>query len=81
MAAGIGGQAAKHARWTPCGYHLFRPRDEGVGGRHRERDAQAPGAVFRPHLERSAWIRFNVTACEDTRVLNWLQRLPATTAA
>jgi DNA-binding transcriptional MocR family regulator len=41
----------------------------------------APGAVFRPHLERSAWMRFNVTACEDTRVLNWLQRLPSTTAA
>jgi DNA-binding transcriptional MocR family regulator len=34
----------------------------------------APGAVFRPHLERSAWMRFNVTVCEDTRVQRWLQR-------
>jgi len=35
----------------------------------------APGAVFRPHLERSPWMRFNVTACEDTRVLRWLQQV------
>ena len=34
----------------------------------------APGAVFRPHLERSAWMRFNVTVCEDKRVQDWLQR-------
>jgi len=34
----------------------------------------APGAVFRPHLERSPWMRFNVTVCEDTRVQRWLQR-------
>jgi DNA-binding transcriptional MocR family regulator len=34
----------------------------------------APGAVFRPHLERSPWMRFNVTACEDTRVRRWLQQ-------
>ena len=34
----------------------------------------APGAVFRPHLERSPWMRFNVSACEDRRVLQWLQR-------
>jgi hypothetical protein len=33
----------------------------------------APGAVFRPHLERSPWMGFNVTACEDTRVQQWLQ--------
>ena len=33
----------------------------------------APGAVFRPHLERSPWMRFNVTVCEDTRVQRWLQ--------
>jgi DNA-binding transcriptional MocR family regulator len=38
----------------------------------------APGAVFRPHLERSPWMRFNVTACEDTRVQRWLQRHRAT---
>jgi DNA-binding transcriptional MocR family regulator len=40
-----------------------------------QRDAimLAPGAIFRPHLERSPWMRFNVTACEDTRVQRWLQ--------
>jgi DNA-binding transcriptional MocR family regulator len=37
----------------------------------------APGAVFRPHLERSPWMRFNVTVCEDTRVQRWLQRQAA----
>jgi DNA-binding transcriptional MocR family regulator len=41
----------------------------------------APGAVFRPHLERSAWMRFNVTVCDDKRVLNWLQRPPSSAAA
>ena len=35
----------------------------------------APGTVFRPHLERSPWMRFNVAVCEDTRVQRWLQRL------
>ncbi len=39
----------------------------------------APGAVFRPHLERSAWMRFNVTVCEDKRVQDWLQRLMSST--
>ena len=33
----------------------------------------APGAVFRPHLERSPWMRFNVTVCDDTRVQRWLE--------
>jgi hypothetical protein len=37
----------------------------------------APGTVFRPHLERSPWMRFNVTICEDTRVHRWLQRQAA----
>jgi DNA-binding transcriptional MocR family regulator len=41
----------------------------------------APGAVFRPHLERSPWMRFNVTVCEDTRVQRWLQRQAAGKAA
>src|SRR5580700_10540538 len=41
----------------------------------------APGSVFRPHLERSSWMRFNVTACEDTRVQRWLQRQAAGKAA
>jgi DNA-binding transcriptional MocR family regulator len=34
----------------------------------------APGVVFRPHLERSPWMRFNVSICDDTRVQQWLQR-------
>lgn len=34
----------------------------------------APGTVFRPHLERSPWMRFNVAVCEDCRALAWLQR-------
>ncbi len=40
----------------------------------------APGAVFRPHLERSPWMRFNVAVCEDTRVQRWLQRQTANKA-
>ena len=47
----------------------------------REGIMLAPGAVFRPHLERSPWMRFNVTACEDTRVQRWLQRQAAGKAA
>ncbi|HTV28320.1 MAG TPA: PLP-dependent aminotransferase family protein [Xanthobacteraceae bacterium] len=35
----------------------------------------APGAVFRPHLERSPWMRFNVAACEEPRLQGWLQRI------
>jgi DNA-binding transcriptional MocR family regulator len=34
----------------------------------------APGAVFRPHLECSPWMRFNVAVREDVRVQRWLQR-------
>ncbi|HXP31020.1 MAG TPA: PLP-dependent aminotransferase family protein [Stellaceae bacterium] len=41
----------------------------------------APGTVFRPHLERSPWMRFNVAVCEDARVQNWLQRLASSKAA
>jgi DNA-binding transcriptional MocR family regulator len=41
----------------------------------------APGAVFRPHLERSPWMRFNVAVCEDPRVQGWLQRLGSGAAA
>ena len=41
----------------------------------------APGAVFRPHLERSPWMRFNVSVCEDTRVQRWLARQTTTKAA
>jgi DNA-binding transcriptional MocR family regulator len=37
----------------------------------------APGTVFRPHLGRSPWLRFNVAVCEDPRVQTWLQRIAA----
>ncbi|HWX33013.1 MAG TPA: hypothetical protein VNZ53_36980 [Steroidobacteraceae bacterium] len=40
----------------------------------------APGTVFRPHLERSPWMRFNVAVCVDTRVQRWLQRQAANKA-
>src|SRR5215469_8282795 len=40
----------------------------------------APGTVFRPHLGRSPWMRFNVTVCEDTRVQRWLARQATTKA-
>ncbi len=38
----------------------------------------APGVVFRPHLERSPWMRFNVTACNQARVLRWLEQVAGT---
>jgi DNA-binding transcriptional MocR family regulator len=41
----------------------------------------APGVVFRPHLERSPWMRFNVTACDDSRVQRWLAQQAASKAA
>jgi DNA-binding transcriptional MocR family regulator len=41
----------------------------------------APGTVFRPHLERSPWMRFNVAVCEDARVQRWLERLASGAAA
>lgn len=41
----------------------------------------APGAVFRPHLERSPWMRFNVTVCEDARVQRWLHQQASGKAA
>jgi DNA-binding transcriptional MocR family regulator len=47
---------------------------------HHDRIMLAPGAVFRPHLERSPWMRFNVAICEDPRVLGALQRLPSSMA-
>src|SRR5215468_1974037 len=37
----------------------------------------APGVVFRPHLERSPWMRFNVAICDDPRVQRWLARAAA----
>jgi DNA-binding transcriptional MocR family regulator len=41
----------------------------------------APGTVFRPHLERSPWMRFNVAVCGDKRVQERLQRLATNSAA
>jgi DNA-binding transcriptional MocR family regulator len=41
----------------------------------------APGTVFRPHLERSPWMRFNVAVCEDPCVQDQLERLASSTAA
>jgi DNA-binding transcriptional MocR family regulator len=37
----------------------------------------APGIVFRPHLQRSPWMRFNVTTCDDPRVHRWLEHVAA----
>ncbi|MBN9512695.1 MAG: PLP-dependent aminotransferase family protein [Alphaproteobacteria bacterium] len=37
----------------------------------------APGVVFRPHLQRSPWMRFNVTTCDDPRLHRWLERTAA----
>jgi DNA-binding transcriptional MocR family regulator len=33
----------------------------------------APGVVFRPHLQPSPWMRFNVTTCAHPRVQRWLK--------
>jgi DNA-binding transcriptional MocR family regulator len=41
----------------------------------------APGTVFRPHLERSPWMRFNVAVCEDTRLQSWLRRIASGSTA
>lgn len=40
----------------------------------RERVMLAPGAVFRPNLESSPWMRFNVAVCEDPRLQHFLGR-------
>jgi len=40
----------------------------------REGFVLAPGYVFRPHLERSPWMRFNVAVCDDVRVTQWLEQ-------
>jgi len=41
----------------------------------REGFMLAPGNVFRPHLEPTPWMRFNVAFCDDVRVLSWLERI------
>ena len=35
----------------------------------------APGTVFRPNLERSPWMRFNVAMCEEPRLLAFFERV------
>jgi DNA-binding transcriptional MocR family regulator len=45
---------------------------------HSEGILLAPGVVFRPHLERSPWMRFNVATCDDPRIMRWLERQLAT---
>jgi DNA-binding transcriptional MocR family regulator len=41
----------------------------------REGFMLAPGNVFRPHLEPTPYLRFNVAICEELRVLCWLERV------
>lgn len=41
----------------------------------------APGALFRPHLDRSPWMRLNVTTLEDPRLQRWLERVAKRNAA
>jgi DNA-binding transcriptional MocR family regulator len=41
----------------------------------------APGVVFRPHLERSPWMRFGVAVCADKRAQDLLERLALSVAA
>jgi DNA-binding transcriptional MocR family regulator len=43
----------------------------------REGIMLGPGVVFRPHLKRSPWMRFNFAVCEDPRLQRWLQRQAA----
>jgi DNA-binding transcriptional MocR family regulator len=39
----------------------------------------APGVLFRPHLDRSPWMRFNVVVCDDKRVQGVLQQVASST--
>jgi DNA-binding transcriptional MocR family regulator len=39
----------------------------------------APGVLFRPHLDRSRWMRFNVVVCDDKRVQGVLQQVASST--
>lgn len=34
----------------------------------------APGSIFRPHLDASPWMRFNVAVCDDPRFEAWVAR-------
>ena len=35
----------------------------------------APGVLFRPHLDPSPWMRFNVVVCDDKRVQGLLEQV------
>ncbi|MGH8769904.1 MAG: aminotransferase class I/II-fold pyridoxal phosphate-dependent enzyme, partial [Burkholderiales bacterium] len=35
----------------------------------------APGSVFRPHLEASSWLRFNVAFCDSAKLYRFLDNL------
>jgi len=35
----------------------------------------APGAVFRPHLQSSGWMRFNAATSNNPRLFHWLERV------
>lgn len=48
-----------------------------VGPASREGIVLAPGTVFRPRLEPSPWMRFNVATCDDPRLLRWLEAVAA----
>jgi DNA-binding transcriptional MocR family regulator len=39
----------------------------------------APGVLFRPHLDRSPWMRLNVVVCDDKRVQGVLQQVASST--
>ena len=41
----------------------------------------APGAVFRPHLERSPWMRFGVAVCADKPAQDLLEQLALSVGA
>jgi len=36
-----------------------------------------PGHVFRPHLEVTPWMSFNVAVCGEPRVPRWLEKCAA----
>ena len=61
---------------TACSFGRFPHIDDSLAlaeAAQRDGIMLAPGTVFRPHLERSPWLRFNVAVCEDTRLQRWLQ--------
>jgi DNA-binding transcriptional MocR family regulator len=41
----------------------------------------APGVLFRPHLNRSPWMRFNVVVCDDKSVQGLLQQVASAALA